>query len=51
MNGVLETTFCSQVTFGQARTGKSGQNWPSFTRGDSVGNKMKAKFMTQIDVD
>ena len=29
----------------------SGKNWPSFTRGDSVGNKMKAKFMTQINVN
>ena len=31
--------------------GKSGQNWPSFIRGDPVGSKMKAKFMTQINVD
>ena len=30
--------------------GKSGQNWPNFIRGDPVGSKMKAKFMTQINV-
>ena len=31
--------------------GKDGLNWPSFIRGDPVGSKMKAKFMTQINVD
>ena len=31
--------------------GKSIQNWPSFIRGDPVGSKMKAKLMTQINVN
>ena len=48
VNGVLETTFCSQVTFGQA---ERVQNWPSFIRGDSVRSKIKAKFMTKENVN
>ena len=49
MTGVLETTFCSQISFGLGRRGKSDQNWPSFVlRGDPVGSNRKEKFETQI---
>ena len=31
--------------------GKSGQNWPSFIRGDPVGSNMKLKLLKEINVN
>ena len=43
VNGVLETSFCSQITL--------GQNGHSFVKGDPVGSNMKEKLLTQINLN